>query len=118
MKVQIIAIQHHKTNYGLYKVRKQQYEVLHQFNRDICIDISGSGGMKYDFVFEIRQEVHFNQLLIDWLNNNYDEVQVQLIDTTYVDLGSSESITKSIERQQNKIMFLLDQRNKLDKNER
>ena len=112
MKIYIHAQQYWKTDYGIWSERKKQREVLQAFDRDIEVDaFKSSFGNKWQI--EINQEIYFNQSIVDYINEHYDEVEIKLISYITADLSCEKSLKEAIERERKALTFFEDQAKKV-----
>ena len=116
MKIHIHAKQYWKNQYGIWNNKKDQLEILKKLDNEIELDaFKSSFGNKWQI--EINQELHFNQDVIDYFNNHYDEVEIKLISYVTADLSSEKSLKEAAKREKNAVLFFEKQLEKIQ-NER
>jgi len=104
MKVHIHAKQYWRNQYGIWNNKKNQLEILKKLDHEIELDaFKSSFGNQWQI--EINQELHFNQDVIDYFNDHYDEVEIKLISYVTADLSCEKSLKQAIEREKNAVLF-------------
>ena len=113
MKIHIYAKQYWKNQYGIFKEKKDQLEILKKIDHEIDLAaFKSSFGNKWQI--EINQELHFNQDVIDYFNDHYDEVEIKLISYVTADLSCEKSLKQAIEREKNAVLFFEKQLEKIE----